>query len=275
MGKKCLKFSLFLVNILFFIIGLVTFAVGVWTAADRIFMSDIIGTNLYSSASYMMIIAGIVITMISILGCVAASKEMRCGIIFYFGSLLFIFFFLVITSILAVAFRGELEDVMSKSMGETLIKQYGNNVETNAENKAVTDAWDRTQKRLQCCGVDSEGWEIYTESQWFKNQHSIEKMYVPVSCCKNIHVNRLYRTKHCQKSTFGPPSTKQGAKNDYLFYMGCYDAAYSLVMDQAGIILTVGFSFSIILLCGLLLSLCLLRRTKRVPADKKASSAPL
>lgn len=37
---------------------------------------------------------------------------------------------------------------MSKSMGETLIKQYGNDIERNSDNKAVTKAWDLTQKRV-------------------------------------------------------------------------------------------------------------------------------
>ncbi|XP_029636610.1 CD151 antigen [Octopus sinensis] len=275
MGKKGLKFFLFIVNILFFIAGLVTFAIGVWTATDRIFMSDIIGSNLYSSASYMMIISGIVITLVSILGCVTSWREMRFGVLIYFIILLFIFVFLVIASILAVVFRGELEDVMSKSMGETLIKQYGNDIERNAENRAVTKAWDLTQERLECCGVDSRGWEIYRESRWYRDQPNTAIKFVPVSCCKNIHVNRITRTRHCQETTMGPPAVTEGGKNDYLFYQGCYDAAYTFVMDQAGILLAIGFSFSIVLICGLVLSLCLFRYIKRTPTENRATSAPL
>lgn len=276
MSKKGIKIFLFIVNVLFFTVGLVIFGVGVWTASDKIFLSDIIGSNLYEAASYMLIICGVIIIGVAIFGCVTSWKEMRYGILLYFVILSLIFVFLIIASILAVVFRGELEDVMSKAMGETILKQYGTNLENSPENQAVTKSWDETQQKLECCGVDNEGWEIYQESMWYRNQKGDDRAYVPASCCKNVHVNKLVRLKQCQKSRMGPPGTPSGAKNDYLFYQGCYEAAYKFVMDQAGLILAIGFSFSIILIAGLVLSMCLYRFIQRpTTAEVDDKSAPL
>lgn len=275
MGKKGIKIFLFIVNTLFFIIGLVVFSIGVWTTSDKIFLSDIIGSNLYAAASYMLIISGFIILVVAVFGCVTTWKEMRYGILLYFVILSLIFIFMIVASILAVVFRGELQDVMSKAMGETIQKQYGVNIQHNEENQAITKSWDETQQKLHCCGVENEGWEIYQESLWYRNQKGDDKPFVPESCCKNVHVNRIQRLKQCQKSRMGPPGTPSGAKNDYLFYQGCYDAGYKFVMDQAGLLLAIGFSFSVILIAGLVLSMCLYRFIQRPPNEEEEKSAPL
>lgn len=53
-------------------------AVGIWTCVDHSYMEQLIGTNLYISAAYILIATGVVVVLISFLGCYGAIKEIKC-----------------------------------------------------------------------------------------------------------------------------------------------------------------------------------------------------
>ena len=51
---------------------------GAWTVAEKSFANELLGTNLYKGAIYILMIAGIFLPFISFLGCFGALKEVRC-----------------------------------------------------------------------------------------------------------------------------------------------------------------------------------------------------
>lgn len=53
-------------------------AVGIWTCVDHAYMEQLLGTNLYMSAAYILIATGIVVILISFFGCLGAVKEIKC-----------------------------------------------------------------------------------------------------------------------------------------------------------------------------------------------------
>lgn len=53
-------------------------AVGIWTCVDHAYMEQLLGTNLYMSAAYILIATGVVVILISFLGCFGAVKEIKC-----------------------------------------------------------------------------------------------------------------------------------------------------------------------------------------------------
>lgn len=53
-------------------------AVGIWTCVDHAYMEQLLGTNLYMSAAYILIATGVVVILISFLGCLGAVKEIKC-----------------------------------------------------------------------------------------------------------------------------------------------------------------------------------------------------
>ncbi|XP_064602794.1 CD151 antigen-like [Liolophura sinensis] len=270
-GAKCIGLCLVIYNIICFILGAVILGIGIWTAVDRIFLSEIIGTYLYSAASYLLITGGGIILIVSFVGGFGACTKMRCMLITYFGLLVLIFLCLVLAAILAVVFRGEIENTMKMTMRDTLINKYGVNVHGNDENFAVTKAWDETQWRFECCAVDdSMDWDyrVYRTSNWFQEtqlQQSPENQkFVPETCCKRITVDQSDRYKNleaCQQPLLPipPKGDPSFGDNDSFNSKGCFSTGYELVMSQAGIILGMGFAFALALILGMVITVLLYR----------------
>jgi uncharacterized membrane protein YuzA (DUF378 family) len=63
----------------FFQIGAaVVFALGVWTLVDKNFVNDLLGTNLFSGAVYVLIGTSAVTCLLSFFGCMGAAKGVKC-----------------------------------------------------------------------------------------------------------------------------------------------------------------------------------------------------
>ena len=61
--------------------GLALAAVGVWSVVDKVYVADVIGDDLFSAASYMVIIAGVILLAIAVFGMYAVRREKRFFII--------------------------------------------------------------------------------------------------------------------------------------------------------------------------------------------------
>lgn len=55
---------------------------GIWTLADRSFMNELLGTNLFSGTVYVLIGTAVVICVISFLGCYGACREVKSMLLF-------------------------------------------------------------------------------------------------------------------------------------------------------------------------------------------------
>lgn len=49
--------------------------------ADKSFANELLGTNLYAGAAYVLIVTGIFISIISCFGCLGAIREVRCMLV--------------------------------------------------------------------------------------------------------------------------------------------------------------------------------------------------
>lgn len=75
----CMQWSLFLINILVFAIGLVLLILGSWTVSSRSYIQDLQVQNgaLYNALMIIMIVAGVILILVAILGFVAAFIEKK------------------------------------------------------------------------------------------------------------------------------------------------------------------------------------------------------
>ncbi|XP_067655685.1 CD151 antigen-like [Haliotis asinina] len=254
---------------LFLIAGIGIAAVSIWSIADKIFLSHIIGSQLFSVASYFLLIGGIVVVASSILGLIAITRKNRILIIVFFILLLVIFLMLFIGAIMAVVFQGELEDQMQNSMAESLQQKYG---ARGTENVAATEAWDRVQKELGCCAVRDSDWELYQNTMFFREQqHYEQKKYVPETCCVYDKLIGNYKdVKKCQNFGLGPPDNLQSnIKNNFLYYNGCYASAKTFLEDHSGILVAIGFVFSITMISGLVLTIFYFRRVVHAQNEER------
>ncbi|XP_054723710.1 tetraspanin-18-like [Uloborus diversus] len=105
---KVIKYALFLANVIILVGGVSVFAVGVWTLADRSFMERLLGNDLYVTSAAILIATGVVVTVISFLGCFGAIKEVKCMLLTFFIILFMIFIVVLIGGILGYVFRSEI-----------------------------------------------------------------------------------------------------------------------------------------------------------------------
>ncbi|KAA3682433.1 uncharacterized protein DEA37_0007588 [Paragonimus westermani] len=178
-----LTLCIFVINGLYFLFGITLIVLGVYTIIDNANISELAGTALYASGVYMLIFFGLIITSFSICGCIAAETENRCMIItaihrntVYNHSFPVCirsdgFIIRVLSEFtVKVYYIIKLGTAAKEIMISTLRNQYG-------RYKIITDAWNVTQSRLRCCGVDDLGWHVYNDSWWdvFINTDIYEK----------------------------------------------------------------------------------------------------
>lgn len=58
--------------------GAIVFSLTLWTLVDRSFVNELLGTNLFSGAVYVLLVTSVIICLVSFLGCIGAGKEVKC-----------------------------------------------------------------------------------------------------------------------------------------------------------------------------------------------------
>jgi tetraspanin-11 len=127
---------------------------------------------------------------------------------------------MLIGGILAIVFREKVELTMKQEMFSS-INLYG-------QRRQVTTAWDFTQSRLRCCGVE-------TFRDW--------KGKIPITCCQEIDgVQR----KPCQDN----PTLSN------VYARGCYEVGAQFIREQAVNIGVGGIVVALFILIGMIFSCC-------------------
>ncbi|XP_074660097.1 CD151 antigen-like [Tubulanus polymorphus] len=256
-----LKYAMIVSNIFILLVGLASVAVGIWIAVDRNFLSNVLSTELvqYVSASYILIIAGFIVSIVALIGCCGSRRENRCLLLTYFIILTLMFIILLCAAILAIVFRAQVGTSLKSLMGTTLKRYYG-------KLRIVTDGWDATQSRLDCCAIEEQDWGIYNQSEWIKDINGAITYktpgyrYVPATCCQKDSSGNYRNLEACQTSQLMPPGTMVGSQNDDLHYRGCYSAGKEFLIEHSSILLGLGIALSLLLLCGMIFSILLFLR---------------
>lgn len=235
---KIIKYALFVANCIILICGIIVFAVGVWTLADRSFMERLLGTDLYVSSASILIATGVIVTVISFLGCFGALKEVKCMLLTFFIILFMIFIVMLVGGILGYVFRNEVEEQMHSEMLKT--------VPLYKTETAVTEAWDAVQEQFKCCGLRTS---ITSRSSdiWHKENRAYfdRNRMVPESCCKKR--NTPSEIQDCQANP----------RDDNSYSEDCYMKMKDFVKDHAMILGGVGIGISCVLIIGMVLSCAL------------------
>ncbi|XP_025421097.1 CD151 antigen [Sipha flava] len=223
---SAVKYSMFLSNFIIFIGGIVLVVISVYTLYDKSFIKELLGTNLFTGAVYVLIVTGILLSFLSFLGCAGAVKEVKCMLLTYFIILFIIFVVMLVGGILCYVFRQRVQTTMQQEMLRT-IRFYG-------EDRSITRAWDDLQEGLHCCGVTT-----YDDWRQYKTDGII-----PSSCCKEINGKRQPCDKNFQASL-------------QIYTSGCLNVTTAFMKDNATTVGTVGIAVSLFLIFGLIFSCAL------------------
>ncbi|KAK0085579.1 hypothetical protein PV325_004851 [Microctonus aethiopoides] len=252
-GMACVKYLLFLFNLIFAITGIVFISVGAVILAMYNGYSNFVD-NWFFAAPVLMIVVGITVFLVSFFGCCGAVKEHHCMIITFSVLLLLIFALELGAGICGYAMRNE--------VGKMLQNRFNNTMPLYGIDKDIQKSWDMMQHdfrdvtsidlswdkgersggdsmwlmRLKCCGIDgASDWSVL-----FPNTQ------LPDSCCHEIPFNQK-----CDSNSIG------------VNVDGCKIKLKTAIEDKAVILGAVGIGIAFVQLVGVIFACCLARSIRR------------
>lgn len=236
-----IKYLLFLFNILFVITGLVLLSIGATIKAVyygyHVFLDD-----QYFSAPNLLIAVGLIILMVSFLGCCGAVKENHCMIVSYIALLILIFILELSAGIAGYVCRDQAAEVLTSKLTATM-KDYG-----EPKSEAITQLWDGMQRGFQCCGATKM-------SEW-KTAKARSDDNLPLSCCPDFSG---FEPRNC---------TAMGGEGVPAAYTaGCVDKFGDFVRDKAVVIGGAGVTIALIQLVGILMACRLASAMRRAVSE--------
>jgi tetraspanin-18 len=258
------KYFICLLNFLFLVAGIGSLVAGIWsvlcvrsfleflrcTVGDELItqFQQITQPAVIQQAAYILIVAGILVCLISFLGCWGACREYR-GFLICYGALMVTILLLEITAgILAATYTHKAEE-NTRALMKSSIKEYY----TAEEKDAVTLMWDYTMANTKCCGVDS--YEDFKESKkWTQGNKKI----IPEACCVlEGDVGRLQpKDKNCPQS---PSDSNSYWKN------GCYNTIAERFRESKLMIIGIGVGLGLFKLFAIIVAfyLCVSLRNRQ------------
>ncbi|XP_065440251.1 tetraspanin-9 isoform X4 [Chrysemys picta bellii] len=163
----CLKYMMFLFNLMFWLCGCGLLGVGIWLSVSQGNFATFSPSFPSFSAANLVIAIGTIIMVTGFLGCLGAIKENKCLLLSFFIILLIILLAELILLILFFVYMDKVNENAKKDLKEGL-QLY--NTENNV---GLKNAWNIIQAEMHCCGVTD-----YTD--WFP---VLGTNVVPDRCC--------------------------------------------------------------------------------------------
>ncbi|XP_036402530.1 tetraspanin-4 [Megalops cyprinoides] len=160
----CVKYLMFVFNLIFWLGGCGLFGVGVWLSFKQSEFSSLPLSFPSLSAANLLLVAGGVTMITGFLGCLGALKEQRCLLMTFFVILLVLVLTEVTLTLTLYIFKEEL-DTSAQNELKSGMMDY-------TENEGLRKSWDNVQKIFKCCGVTNM-------TDW----HTVLNGSLPVSCC--------------------------------------------------------------------------------------------
>lgn len=256
-AKKCLIF----LNILFFIAGAGVLGIGLWMKIDPMIVNYLHVVNINASdplidyAALVFIVVGAAAFVISLIGCCGAMRNSQGLLFVYIVLLLVLIGGEVVGAVLALIYRGEVQETLNESM-EAQIK---NDYDTGT---APFDAWNYLQVKLECCGANN--YTDFKDSYWWNNTRTITngtQEYVPMQCCKlsggdylNPHVADFHKCQEDARDHFH--------ESEVLNTKGCHNELQDWFQQHSLIMMVIGFAVGAVQLLGVICA-CNLRKSLR------------
>ncbi|XP_076808409.1 CD151 antigen-like [Clavelina lepadiformis] len=189
---SCLRGLLIAFNFLFILGGCGALAIGIWTVITKMEYVALLGSIYYNLIVYLLIVAGVLILLTGVLGCVGAVQKNAGMLTCYFVLLAVIFLTELIVGVLAFVYHDSIEAELAGDLTANLNKNYN---QTGQD--SLTAAVDEMQQNFHCCGVNK--YSDWKQSKFVKQNKNDLK--TPESCCKTRsplcsqrdHPSNIYR----------------------------------------------------------------------------------
>jgi len=234
---KCVKYTLFLFNLIFSISGLALIITGAVIQARYSSYLDFLGDKFFNTP-VLLIVVGCIIFFVAFFGCCGAIKEHYCMTVCFAFLLAIIFLLEIGASIAAYQLKSEVNTIIEVNMEEGM-KNYN-----MTGYQGVTETWNMVQQTLECCGTQ-------TYKDWENTTFSMNGTNVPDSCC-------LTEVAGCGVGMLTAVNVTDTIHTD-----GCFTSFSENIKENIEIIGGVGIGIAFIQFIGLVFACCLARSIKR------------
>lgn len=224
-GIKCIKYLLFVFNLLFVVAGIGLIATGAYVNIKMDEYYDFFGKE-YLGPGILIIVVGVLIFLIAFFGCCGAIRENYCLTMTFAVSLAIIFILEIAGGITGFVLRDKIEDDV-KDVLQDAMQNYN---KTGYD--GVTKTWNKLQEEFDCCGVTSN-------LDWKEKRD----MNPPDSCCKVAGCNT--------------------ALNNTVYTSGCTDKMEDWLKGKVAIIGGVGIGLAFVQVVGIMFACCLARAIRK------------
>lgn len=225
----CVKYTIFILNLLFWLVGAVLLGFGVWGLVTKSLSSiDDIAEDAGFSLDPMVgfIIVGGVIFLLGFCGCIGALRENTFILKIFTYSLILIFLAEIIIGVLGYVYSDKLIDIL-----EVVMIRYIDDYFEDPDTQFIVDGM---QKGLKCCG--SVGPLDWTENIYFACDSIAQSACsVPFSCCRPEADG--IDNYQCGYGVLELPSTDW---RQYIHTIGCVDSLQNWFIEYAIILGCVG-----------------------------------
>ncbi|XP_032237788.1 tetraspanin-33 [Nematostella vectensis] len=238
--SKCLKYFLFVFNLLFWAIGGVMFGVGMWSVTQKGSYSKL--SSLSTDPGSVLIAVGLLIIIISFFGTVGALREQIILLEIYKWVIVVIVILQVLGGLLAFAFWPNVRKSVQNQISKGIVN-YRDNLD-------LQNIIDGIQENFKCCGSSSiNDWDA---NRYFKcGGPSPEECGVPHTCCVkkdgesiNIQCGWNARKKH----------RLQLEKENKVYIIGCLDAVINWFRDHMYVVAAIAIAFALPEFAGIILT---------------------
>ncbi|CAL8264475.1 unnamed protein product [Gadus morhua 'NCC'] len=160
----CVKYLMFVFNLIFWLGGCGLFGVGVWLSFTQAEFSSLPLSFPSLSAANLLLVAGGVTMVTGFLGCLGALKEQRCLLMTFFVILLLLVLTEVTLVLVIHVFHNTLDTKAQDELKEAM--------KTYTSDEGLKKSWDNVQKMFKCCGVTNK-------TDWY----GVLNGTLPSSCC--------------------------------------------------------------------------------------------
>ncbi|KAM6175974.1 tetraspanin-10 [Erethizon dorsatum] len=209
MGSSCIKCLTFFSNFLFSLLGLLALAVGLWGLAVKGSLGSGLGGALPPDPMLGLVLGGLVVSLVSLAGCLGALCEssglLRC----FCGAILGLLVLEAVAGALVVAFWGPLQDGLEHTL-KVAITHY-------QDDPDLRFLLDQVQLGLRCCGAAS--YQDWQQNLYFNcSSPGVQACSLPASCCINPQEDGASVNTQCG---FRVLRLDQAAAGQVVYLEGC------------------------------------------------------
>ncbi|XP_077184409.1 tetraspanin-10 isoform X2 [Paroedura picta] len=238
--SSCVKYLNFFWNMVFFMAGLFVLTIGIWGLLQKESLASERITYLNSDPMFFFVLAGLVASTMSLLGCVGALFENTRLLKLLNGGIIAFVIVEVLGAIILFSLRHQIKASLRDSL-MMAVRRYQDDAD-------LQFIMNEIQSGLQCCGVESyQDWK--TNLYFNCSSPGVQACGVPSSCCLDPLENGTILNSQCGFGTLG---LEEFVAQSIIYLGGCIPQLNRWLDNHAGAIGSY-FVFLIVIEVGSLL----------------------